>query len=497
MINRDVMLIMLTLLGLLFSPGVTGAKNPSPAQAAETLRAGLLQAQLALTGDPAEAQRWVAEARETYADLLAARLAEAAPETQRRIEANFAAAEKAVRANDGSALAMARAQIWTGLLAGSYRVIETSLQNGQGQTAREWLPLREFRPATRFSRPNADATLAVKGAIQGQVTFADALLAVRADLLDTYQARLNESLSDLESAAKNGFAVRRAEHAALAVITNAAVIVFREGLEAVLILASLLGSLKAGENRKYRRPLWWGAALALVVTALIWLLAHGILTALARFGERLEAIVSLLAIGVLLLITNWFFHQMYWTDWLARFHSQKRHLLSGETGLMAGLLMLGFTSVYREGFETVLFLQALVLEGGLAVVLSGVAIGLAATSLVGIITFAVQTRLPYKKMLIVTGIMIGGVLLVMVGHTTHVLQVVGWLPIHPIVELPLPFWTGVWFGVYPTWEGILLQAATAVFVIGSYYFAEWQKKQRRSPALRTFGPSTPDAKASG
>jgi high-affinity iron transporter len=276
-----------------------------------------------------------------------------------------------------------------------------------------------------------------------------------------------------------------AESAPAAVLTNASVIVFREGLEAVLILASLMGSLKVGENRKYRRPLWWGTILALVVTALTWLLAHGILMALARFGEKLEAIVSLIAIGVLLLITNWFFHQMYWTDWLARFHSQKRRLLSGETGLMAGLMMLGFTSVYREGFETVLFLQALVLEGGLTVVLGGVAIGLGATVLVGIIAFAIQARLPYKKMLIVTGIMIGGVLLVMVGNTTHVLQVVGWLPIHTIPQLNLPYWTGLWFGLYPTWEGILLQTAAAIFVIGSYYLAEWHKKQRHAPALTT------------
>ena len=64
-----------------------------------------------------------------------------------------------------------------------------------------------------------------------------------------------------------------------AVVTNAAVIVFREGLEAVLILASLMGSLKQGENRKYRRPLWWGVAVAMLATVLTWLLAHGILTA--------------------------------------------------------------------------------------------------------------------------------------------------------------------------------------------------------------------------
>lgn len=769
--TRRLMLMLLTLFALLLTSEYTLAGTPAPAEAAETLRTDLLQAQLALSNDPAEARRLVAGAQESYQAALADLLTQVTPEAHRRVQAGFVAAEQALAANDGLALAIARAQIWTGLLAGSYELVELSLQRGDGQTAKVWLPLREFRQATRFARPNADATLAVKGVITGQINRAEADLAVQADLLDTYQARLNEALNDLVIAETNGFALRRAEHAALAegyfailsaayreqrgpealaaarqsladlrvaaytgqdvqaaleavkaslrnfraaplspkeqarragqllrylslvpleygrgvsggqvtkeieiqeavtfrdgaaaafadlqnlldardpaktrqaaelfemlqmqlaaattqtevadpdliqanadqltalltevmpaewqqgstsgdfdvidsmldqmetavrageyelaesarleayaimevgpearlivfapqlklrleelfwngqgerkglayliknqaplseikpsraaldaelaaaqellsadsaplaVITNAAVIVFREGLEAVLILASLMGSLKSGENRKYRRPLWWGTILALLVTVLTWLLAHGILTALARFGEKLEAIVSLIAIAVLLVITNWFFHQMYWTDWLAHFHSQKRRLLSGETGLMAGLLMLGFTSIYREGFETVLFLQALVLEGGLAVVLSGVGIGLAATVLVGIITFAVQTRLPYKKMLIVTGIMIGGVLLVMVGNTTHVLQVVGWLPIHPIAELPLPYWTGVWFGTYPTWEGLLLQATAAVFVIGSYYLAEWQKKRRPTPAL--------------
>src|SRR6185503_13606788 len=96
------------------------------------------------------------------------------------------------------------------------QLVEKALQRGDGSTAREWLPLREFRQATRFSRPNADATLAVKGVINGQVSSADAILAVRADLWDTYQARLTEALNDLEIADNNNFAVRRAEHAALA-----------------------------------------------------------------------------------------------------------------------------------------------------------------------------------------------------------------------------------------------------------------------------------------
>jgi high-affinity iron transporter len=94
-----------------------------------------------------------------------------------------------------------------------------------------------------------------------------------------------------------------------------------------------------------------------------------------------------------------------------------------------------------------------------------------------------QAKLPHKKMLIVTGILIGAVLLQMVGKTVNVLQVIGWLPLHPIRWLELPYWTGFWFGLYPTWEGIGLQAAAAIFVIGSYYLAEYMQRRQRRIAL--------------
>jgi high-affinity iron transporter len=271
-----------------------------------------------------------------------------------------------------------------------------------------------------------------------------------------------------------------------AVATNAAIIVFREGLEAVLILASLMSSLKRGAELRYRRPLWIGALAAFVATIVTWIVARGVLIALARYGERLEAIVSLVAVGVLLLITNWFFHKVYWTGWIAGFHARKKRLIGGEAGLWIGLMILGFTSVYREGFESVLFLQALVLEGGTGVVLAGVALALLATALVGVITFKLQVNLPYKKMLIFTGVLIGGVLLVMVGNTVHVMQVVGWLPIHPIGGVTLPFWLGTWFGLYATWEGIALQIAAAMFVLGSYALAE--RRIHRPGSRRQAGP---------
>jgi len=135
--------------------------------------------------------------------------------------------------------------------------------------------------------------------------------------------------------------------------------------------------------------------------------------------------------------------------------------------------------MYREGFETVLFLQALVLDAGTAVVLEGVAVGAIAVLIVGLITFKLQARLPYKKMLVWTGVLIGLVLVTMVGKTVHVMQAVGWLGISPIPGLTLPYWSGLWFGLYATWQGIIAQIGAAIFVLGSYYLAEGMQQKRR------------------
>lgn len=264
-----------------------------------------------------------------------------------------------------------------------------------------------------------------------------------------------------------------------AVIGNAAVIVFREGLEAVVIMAALLASL-VGAYEAYRRPMILGAVVAFVATLATGWLAQHILLSFSRFGERLEAVVSLIAIAVLLLITNWFFHKVYWTECIGRFHKQKSRLLGGVAGQFLGLAVLGFSSVYREGFETVLFLQALILDAGPWIVLQGVALGLAGVAVVGVFTFKLQKRLPYKKMLVWTGILIGAVLLIMVGNTVHVLQAVGWMTITPVQGLTLPYWLGLWFGLFPTWESFGFQLVAAVFVIGSYYLAEYQHKQERA-----------------
>ena len=294
---------------------------------------------------------------------------------------------------------------------------------------------------------------------------------------------LNRALSEAEEAVGTGPKSRTT------VITNTAIIVFREGLEAVLILAALMASFK-GAQRRLRRPMWVGAGAALVASAATWVVAQTIMTGLARYGEKLSAVVGLIAIGMLLIILNWFFHKTYWTGHLAGLHGKKQQVMTTGGVALAQLVALGtlgFTSVYREGFETVLFVQALVLATDVATVLLGVLIGIAATVLVGFAVFSLERKLPQKKMLMLTGIMVTWVLVVMVGTTVQILQTVGWLPVSPIAGLRLPYWSGVWFGFYPTWEGVLLQLSAFVFVIGSYLAAEAVRKRRRNRAFARSG----------
>jgi len=263
------------------------------------------------------------------------------------------------------------------------------------------------------------------------------------------------------------------------VVTDAAILVFREGLEAVLILAAITASF-VGARRALRRPVLIGGLAGIAATALTWLVVQLLISELGTGGLRLEAITGLLAIVVLLVVTNWFFHKVYWSQWIARFNRRRKTL--EKLGLASGgLVILGLTSVYREGFETVLFIQNLQVSAGTSACILGSSIGLAATLAVGLVTFALQRKLPYKKMLIATGVMIAVVLAVMTGATAHVLQGLGWLPSTP-TSFTVPLWMSRWLGVYGTWEGIACQLGALLVVLGSYFVA--REIQVRAPRRR-------------
>src|SRR3954470_11199360 len=119
------------------------------------------------------------------------------------------------------------------------------------------------------------------------------------------------------------------------VVANSAIIVFREGLEAVLIFAGVTASF-LGANKGRRRPVVLGAACAFAAAVVTWFIAQAILDVASPLGPRLEAITGFIAIVVLLVVLNWFVHKVYWSEWIGRHHRQRKKLLA-KTGIGATL----------------------------------------------------------------------------------------------------------------------------------------------------------------
>ena len=264
-------------------------------------------------------------------------------------------------------------------------------------------------------------------------------------------------------------------------VVDIGVLVFREGLECILVLAAITASMRGNEQR-YQSPVSAGVGVAIAATLLTWSFAVRVIDDIGRNVSALaiQAATGLLAIVVLLVVMNWFFHRVYWTGWISLHNQRKRDLLRNtvnddrKLGLMIGMGLLGFTSFYREGFEVVLFLQSYRLRLGGSVILQGVGLGVLGSGIVAILTFVAHRRLPYRKMLVATGMMLAFVLLVMVGEEAQEMQFARWLPTTEIPWLAcvIPSWIGLWLSVSPSVETLSAQALAALLVFGSYLAAQ-------------------------
>lgn len=269
------------------------------------------------------------------------------------------------------------------------------------------------------------------------------------------------------------------------------VLVFREGLETILVLAAIVASM-TGARAAQRKPVIAGAGAAFGATLVTWFVAIGIISNLQEnvSALNLQAATGLLAVVVLLVVMNWFFHKIYWGGWIAMHNRNKKKLLSSASvaeisrqRLTWGLALLGFASLYREGFEVVLFLQTYYLQMGGKIVLFGALFGLFFTGIVAALTFMAHRRLPYRKMLVLTGFLLGIVLLVMVGEQAQEMQLAGWIRTTPISWLKIPDWAGLWFSVFPTVQTLAAQGIALVLVVGSYFAARYHSTRNQEEDL--------------
>ncbi|MGB2712169.1 MAG: FTR1 family protein [Conexibacter sp.] len=259
-------------------------------------------------------------------------------------------------------------------------------------------------------------------------------------------------------------------------------ILFREGVEAVLLIAILLGSLAAGKASGYRRPLSLGVLAALGATVATWLLATLVIDIAPVNRELMEAITALLAVAVLVLVSFWLVARI---DQRRRMEFMRARvataIAAGSAGAFAAL---GFTAVYREGFETVLFYQALLLFADRLEL--WIALGAAAAVLaLGAVAYAILRlgrTLPLKPMLLTGASILLLLSVAFAGNAVRSLQgadMVSATPVHAGWARP-PVFVAELTGIHPTRESLLVQALLlAIFLAGALWAFAWTPARRR------------------
>ena len=112
----------------------------------------------------------------------------------------------------------------------------------------------------------------------------------------------------------------------------------------------------------------------------------------------------------------------------------------------------------------------------------GVAVGAVFIALVGGLTFTFGVKLPYRRLLVITGVLVVSIMVSFLGSTVRLFQTVSWLPVHPVPGLHVPTWAGLWMGLYPSWEGLLIPPLALVYVVGAWLYMKWASA--RSQAQR-------------
>ncbi len=257
-------------------------------------------------------------------------------------------------------------------------------------------------------------------------------------------------------------------------------ILFREGVEAVLLIAILLGSLAAGSAHNYKRPLGMGVLAALGATLLTWVFATVVIDIAPVSREVLEASTALLAVIVLIGVSFWLVSRLE--------HKRRQEFMRARVagalaaGTSAAFVGLGFTAVYREGFETVLFYQALALfaEGLGWWVVAGAVTAAVALGAVAYAILKLGKKVPVKPMLVTGASILLLLSVAFAGNAVRSLQSADLLRATPVDWPRLPVFLAELTGLHPTQEGIIVQIVMlVVFAAGAAYVFAWQPARRR------------------
>ncbi len=242
---------------------------------------------------------------------------------------------------------------------------------------------------------------------------------------------------------------------------DAALILLREGLEAILVLAALLAYAKKSGEAVAGRWIWAGAGTGLVLSGALAVLFTTLVAAAASgsMRELLEGVTGLVAVVLMLTVGSWLHSKSNAAAWNRFVENSVGQALA--RGSLWSLFTVSALAIMREGAETAIFYigMAPAIETSQLLIGIGSAMAILVVLAFAIIKFSV--RLPIRAFFLTATVLIYYLVFRFLGESIHSLQVAGKLPGHTVSTLP----SISWLGMYPTWETFVPQVAVLIFMV--------------------------------
>jgi high-affinity iron transporter len=260
-------------------------------------------------------------------------------------------------------------------------------------------------------------------------------------------------------------------------------IIFREGLESALIVGAILTYLEASRNERFKKHVYYGIVLAFAATAVTWFIAQFVINISGASRELIEAIAGVSAVAVLFWVSFWILNKVETKKWIE--FVKAKVWKATTTGSVMVFVMLSFFTVYREGFETVLFYQAMLsfakyMEWYVA---AGLVLGLGVITGATFLVRKLGRKLPLRVLFGLTMGIGAYMSIAFMGNAIREFQEVGYLPTtHLIGTVPrLDINTAAMTGIHPTLETIVAQVILlGVYLTGSLYVLVLQPRRNRA-----------------
>lgn len=242
---------------------------------------------------------------------------------------------------------------------------------------------------------------------------------------------------------------------------DAGTIVFREGLEALIIISALLALVSKGKQESARKWIFVGGAFGILASLVAGLLFQFLLSKISAgiSNQLIEGISGLIAVVFMLTVGLWLHKQSRQQEYGSKMKEKAKAAIAG--GGILSLSLLSFFAVFREGAETVVFYIGMSSSITAKELITGFAGGIILLIVIGIFILKGSKFIPLKPFFTIASLCIYYLTFKFIGQSIHALQGIGYLPDHMSTIFP----TIPKLGIYPSLESIIPQLILLLFVI--------------------------------